>query len=332
MIYVLGSLNTDLVFDVPYMPRGGETLAANSFGVFYGGKGANQAAALAKLSSAVKMIGAVGRDGFGEAMIKNLTAYGADCSNVVKRGEDSGLAGILVENGENRIILSAGANGRLTNADADAGLAGAKAGDILLTQLEVPAAVVAHALKTAKARGLITVLNPAPAKPLDAGIYRYVDIITPNESETLILTGTDPADAESIEAAINKFYSFGVRAAVITLGSRGSAVGAGTFSTDGGGAGSDAVDGQGAEVFSTDGKCAGSGVTLIPARRVKAVDTTAAGDTYVGALCNRLERGFNIVDACRFATIASSLTVQKRGAAESIPNINEVESIYKGQP
>lgn len=301
MIYVLGSVNMDLVFNVPRIPVGGETLSSESFGTFCGGKGANQAVALARLSSKVRMIAGVGSDVYGRKLKENLVANGVDAEYVTENGTDSGLAAILVENGENRIILHGGANMRVSTRDAEEGLKNAEAGDILLSQLEIPLPVVEHAFKTAKLKGMTTVLNPAPAVPLPDSLLKLTDIITPNETETEILTGIDPADIVQITLAVKRFYSKGIKNVVITLGSRGAIV------------------------------SHGYNITEIEAKKVKVVDTTAAGDTFVGALCNRLENGWDIVEACRFANCASSITVQRKGASDSIPSAVEVEKVYKAQ-
>ncbi len=300
MIYVLGSVNMDLVFDVPYMPVGGETLSANTFNTFCGGKGANQAVALAKLSSKVRMIAGIGSDGYGKRLKDNLIACGVDAEHVRENGGDSGLAAILVENGENRIILHGGANMRVSASDVDAGLKDAKAGDILLTQLEIPLETVEYAFKVAKEKGMTTVLNPAPAVPLKNSLFELTDIITPNETETEILVGVCPKDIVHVALAIKEFYKRGVKNVIITLGDRGAAV------------------------------SHGQNITEIEPRKVKVVDTTAAGDTFVGAVCNRLENGWEIVEACRFANCASSLTIQRHGASDSIPTISEVEKVYGG--
>ena len=299
MIYVLGSVNMDLVFNVSRMPIGGETLSAETFNTFCGGKGANQAVALAKLSSKVKMIAGIGRDGYGKRLKDNLAACGVDVEHVRENGDDSGLAAIFVENGENRIILHGGANMRVCEKDVDAGLKNAAKGDILLTQLEIPLETVEYALSVAKSKGMTTVLNPAPAVPLKSSLLSLVDIISPNETETEILTGIEPKDIVHIALAVKEFYRYGVKNVIITLGDRGAVV------------------------------SQGQNITEIEPRKVKAVDTTAAGDTFVGAVCNRLEHGWDIAEACRFANCASSITIGRRGACDSIPTIEEVEEIYK---
>lgn len=300
MIYVLGSINMDLVFDMPYIPKNGETLRSKSFSTFCGGKGANQAAAIAKLNSRVEMIGKIGSDTYGSILKKNLEDTGVGVKNVKVSEGSSGLAVILVKNGQNRILLDGGANDRIQICDVDEGLKDAGKGDILVAQLELPVSVVSYALSVAKAKGMITFLNPAPAVALSDEIYKNTDIIAPNETETQILTGVNPVDIVHVALAVKKFYKKGVKNVIITLGARGAAV-------------------------SHD-----MNITEIDAIKVKVVDTTAAGDTFVGAVCNRLESGWDIVSACRFANCAASITVQRKGAAVSIPTIDEVEKQYGG--
>ena len=299
MIYVLGSLNMDLTFSVPRIPKGGETISSSSFETFCGGKGANQAIALAKLSSKVKMIGGVGSDDYGKRLRSNLIANGVDVEFVRENGPASGLAAILVDKkGQNRIILHGGANMRVEKRDVDEGLKNAKAGDVLLAQLEIPLGVVEYAFSLAKEKGMTTVLNPAPAVPLSSALFASTDIITPNETETEILTGVNPKDIVQVALAVKSFYEKGVKNVIITLGSRGAVV------------------------------SHGQNITEIAPKKVKVVDTTAAGDTFVGAVCNRLENGFDIVEACMFANCASSITIQRKGASDSIPTIEEVEAVY----
>lgn len=297
MIYVLGSINMDLVANVAKMPRAGQTMHADSFFVNPGGKGANQAVAIAKLGAEICMIGKVGTDSYGDTMRKNLSDYGVDTTHIAKAEASSGIAIILVQKGENRIILDAGANYKITTADVDNGLAAAKAGDILLMQLEVPLAIVEYALELGKKIGMINILNPAPAVTLSESILKNVDIITPNETETEIITGVAPNSEVHIALAVKKLYAMGVKNVVITLGARGSAV------------------------------SVGQEITLVDAIKVKVVDTTGAGDTYVGAIAAKLQQGIPLVTAAKFAAIASSITIGRKGAAISIPTLKEVEEV-----
>ena len=300
MIYVLGSLNLDYVAHLNHIPKKGETVLSDSFETFCGGKGANQAVAAAKLGGRVAMLGSVGADAAGERLKANLLAAGADVTHVAISGADSGLAMIWVEKGDNRIVVAPNANFRIHTAQIDRALERAAAGDILMTQLEIPVEIVLYALKAAKARGMTTMLNPAPAiKDLPLEIFGYTDLITPNETETEILTGIAPSDLVHIALAVKKLYSFGVKRVVLTLGKRGAVCAEGQI------------------------------ITEIESRDVKVVDTTAAGDTFTGALAVRLSAGFDFVSACRFAASAAELTVQKKGAADSIPTLAEAERAFK---
>ena len=191
-IYVVGSINTDLVINTPYMPKAGETLTGSGFFTAHGGKGANQAVAAARLGGKVKMCGCVGGDDFGLSAINALKAEGIDVENVRKiDGVPTGTAVIIVENGDNRIILDKGANGQLTESDIDKALATATAGDIYVTQLENPIEIIGYGLKKAKEKGMFVVLNPAPANTEIEPYLGYCDLLTPNETEVELLGGRE---------------------------------------------------------------------------------------------------------------------------------------------
>lgn len=289
-IFVLGSLNTDLVIETPYIPKAGETMAGSGFLTNFGGKGANQAAAAAKLGGKVRMAGCVGDDSFGPAMIDNLTAFGANTDAVrTVQSTSSGVAVITVCEGNNRIILHPGANACVTNTDADALLADAVEGDIFLVQAEIPTEVICYALKTAKEKGLLTIFNPAPAKPQLRVCLPYVDILTPNETEMEILS-----EGASITEAVKQM---GVPCVVMTLG------------------------GEGWAAFRNGKEHRG------PCPKVKVVDTTAAGDTFCGALAVCLSQGKDPIDSLPFASACASLACTKRGAQQSIPSLEEVERL-----
>ena len=209
-VIIVGSLNTDLVINAPYAPRGGETLLGSGFMVNSGGKGANQACATAKLGGNAYMCGCVGNDAFGCELIENLKGAGVNV-DFVRRVENtpSGVAVIVVTQGENRIIIDSGANGYLSKEDIDRVLAIGTEGDIYLTQLENPIDVIGYGLEKAKEKGLFTVLNPAPASKDILKYAEYVDVITPNETESEILGGKD------------YLFSLGIKTVITTLGSRG---------------------------------------------------------------------------------------------------------------
>lgn len=294
MIYVVGSLNMDFSATLDRFPRAGETVKAKSSLISCGGKGANQAAAVGRLGGKCVMIGKVGNDEFGARMTENLASFGVDTRYVSKADSPSGTAQIWVSRGNNRIVVSGGANLMLTSGDIDEGLKEAKSGDVLIAQLEVPHDTVSHALKVGRRKGMITILNPAPALPLSAEDYENSDVIIPNETETEILTGVSPDCEVNLALAAKKLKDMGARNIVFTLGNVGSAV------------------------------IVGNNITLIPARKVKAVDTTAAGDTFVGGLAVRLGKGDDLISAAEFATYASAIKVTRKGATAAIPTIEEV--------
>jgi ribokinase len=301
MIYVLGSINMDMVMTVPYLPKNGETLSADKFYINPGGKGANQAVAIAKLGGAVKMIGKVGRDANGRALKENLSAFGVDVSCVTETETSSGLAMIIVEGGDNRIILYKGANHCVCEADVNQGLKDACPGDILIMQLEIPIEIVDYAAAAAKNKGMTVILNPAPAVALSESLMQNVDVIAPNESETEILTGVNPSGDVELALAVKKLYSLGVKKVIVTLGARGAAV------------------------------AEGQNIDYIPARKVKAVDTTSAGDTFVGACALKLSEGKTLKEAAEFAAVASSITITREGAAVSIPSLKEVQEVIDSE-
>lgn len=209
-IFVVGSLNSDLVIHAPYMPVGGETLMGSDFATNNGGKGANQACACAKLGGEIYMCGCVGNDAFGEGLINSLSNDGVHTDFIRKVDNiPTGVAVIAVTEGENRIILDSGANAHLTENDIDKMLEIANEGDIYLTQLENPISVIGYGLKKAKEKGLFVVLNPAPANTEIKEYLQFVDLITPNETELEILGG------------INELSSYGIKTIITTLGSKG---------------------------------------------------------------------------------------------------------------
>ena len=212
-IYVTGSINTDFVINAPYMPVGGETLTGNGFFTARGGKGANQAVAASRLGGEVKMCACVGDDIFGSETLKAFQEEGIDVSHIrTVQGVATGTAVIVVTNGENRIILDKGANGRLTEKDIDEFLVDAKEGDIYLTQLENPIEVIGYGLKKAKEKGMFVVLNPAPASVEIKPYLQYCDLITPNETELEILGGKEDI-LKNTQAEL-----------IVTLGSKGYAI------------------------------------------------------------------------------------------------------------
>ena len=294
-IFVVGSLNMDLVIRVAKMPRAGETITGEGFMTNPGGKGANQAAAVSKLGGNAYMVGCVGRE-FGDELIRTLAGYGVN-TDYVKKLDDvsSGIAVITVENGDNRIILDRAANGRIDRELIDNALSVANEGDYLMLQLEISLDMVEYALEKGKEKGMITMLNPAPAAELPQKIFGLCDYFTPNQSEAEFYTGVYPSDERSAKKCAEILAKKGVKNLVVTMGSEGSA------SVSGG-------------VF-----------RKVAANKVKAVDTTAAGDTYVGALTVKLCEGAEIEEAMIFAGKASAITVTRKGAQQAVPFRSEVE-------
>lgn len=293
---VVGSLNMDLVMRTPRVPAGGETLNGHEFSTLPGGKGANQAVACARLGGKVCMIGQVGEDGFGKALRDGLVADGIDVGGVGRTSSvGTGVAMILVEDiGQNRIVLAAGANGVLSIADIEAVAATIESAAMLVLQLEVPIPVVQRAIAIAHAAGVPVLLNPGPAVPLPDDIWAQVDIVVPNESEASLLTGVAVSDVASAYVAAKVLRGRGVACVLVTLGAQGVAV----------------VD--------------DAGERHIPAKVVKAVDTTAAGDTFIGGLSAGLIEGMNLDEAVALGQSASALCVTRHGAQPSIPYRREL--------
>lgn len=282
-IFVAGSLNMDLSIESPYMPKEGETITGKGFITNGGGKGANQVVAAAKLGGNVKMCGVVGNDAFGKTLTDNLSAEGADISHI-RMSDDAptGIAIIVITGGNNRIILDKGANALLSGKDIDEFLSDAEEGDIYLTQLENPIAVIGYGLKRAKEKGLFTVLNPAPADERIKKFLPFVDLITPNETELEILGGKA------------RLFASGVKKIVTTLGAKGYEI---------------------ADKY---------GSTVYPCMKVKAVDTTAAGDTLCGGLVVGLSEGKSLKESCAFGSKAASVACTRKGAQRSIPYRSEL--------
>ncbi|MBU0526645.1 MAG: ribokinase [Gammaproteobacteria bacterium] len=299
-VVVIGSLNMDLVTRAPRLPRGGETLIGQSFATVSGGKGANQAVAAARLGAQVSMVGCVGSDAYGEELRGALMVEQIDCQAVSTVEGSSGVALIVVDdNSQNAIVIVAGANGALTPQVIDRFDAVLQAADVIICQLEVPDATVGHALKRGRELGKIVILNPAPAsRPLPADWYASIDYLIPNESEASALSGLPVDSLASAETAATRLIALGAGKVIITLGAQGS-------------------------MFAN-----GTGFEHFPAPTVKAVDTTAAGDTFVGGFAAALASGKTEAEAIRFGQVAAALSVTRAGAQPSIPTLSEVQA-YK---
>lgn len=296
-IVVIGSSNTDMVVRAEKLPRPGETLVGGEFIMAGGGKGANQAVAAARMGHNVKFVAALGRDVFGDEALRAYNEYGIDTSCVVRKDTPSGVALIMVDNtGQNCISVALGANLELTLSDVMPVLDTVEEDDIVLLQLEVPIPTVEAVIDVASAKGAKVVLNPAPAAMVSESALSKLYLITPNQTEAETLTGIAVEDEASARAAATALREKGVDKVIITLGSLGALL----------------DDGQVCEV--------------VPAKRVKAVDATAAGDVYNGALCAALAEGCALREAMEFATKASAISVTRVGAQPSIPTREEVDN------
>ena len=285
-IYILGSLNMDLVVYLDRYPAKGETIKGHSFRTGAGGKGLNQAVAAAKLGGHIHFLGAVGRDIFGEAMKKQLTDYGVDIAHVHTREDiSSGVALIEVCHGENEIALDLGANETISPSEIEAFFAEAKPGDIFLTQGENNLSAMEKSLQKAHKLGLVTLLNPAPANEEMKRSFPLVDYLTPNETEAALLTGKSLIE----EAA----PVFGVPHVIITLG------------------------GKGYYDYCAQGSYQQSAI------KVDVVDTTGAGDAFCGAFANFLAENISRKDALHLASIYASLKTTRKGSSIAMPTREE---------
>ncbi len=297
---VVGSLNMDLVVRTRQFPEGGQTVQGESFQTLHGGKGANQAVACARLGAPVLMIGQVGKDDFGVRLRSALETEKIEVTGVlISEQAPTGIATILVESapeksGQNRIILASGANGLLFKTHLENQKATIQNAAILVAQLEIPLETVLYAIILAKEARVPVLLNPAPACLLPESIYAALDFLIPNESEASFLSGMPVNDVESAFAAAQFFRAKGVKTVLITLGARGVIL----------------VDENGQQHF--------------PAERVNAVDTTAAGDTFIGGFVAGLLAHKTIPEAILLGQKASALCVQRLGAQASIPFLHEI--------
>lgn len=298
---VIGSLNMDIAVTVDRLPAEGETLQGGGLVEAPGGKGANQAAAIGKLQTPVRMIGKVGADRNGAVLLQSLEASGVDTDAVhTSSGQPTGVALVTVDRaGRNHIVVVPGANGELTKDDIDSRADIIKQCDMVVLQLEVPMETVAYALRQAKALGKTTVLNPAPARKLDDELLRHVDFLIPNEHELQTIAGLDQVDEHSVGGAARRFAEKGVDALIVTMGEKGC--------------------------YYADS----STVKAYPARKVNAVDTTAAGDSFIGGFVTGYLASGNADTAIRLAQLAAAITVTRHGAQSSLPTRQEVEALWQ---
>ena len=302
-VCVLGSINMDMVLNIRDIPLVGETILSKNFTKIPGGKGANQAVAAQRLGAKVYMIGKLGRDENGKTLYGAMKKDGINLEHVIYDEENpTGMAIILVnEQGNNSIVVVSGANMKLTKDDVLGAAQVIKDSKFIVAQFETPMEVTLEAFKIAKGNDVITILNPAPASEMPKSILPLTDIIIPNETEIQKLTGIQVFDGESAKKAAEVLLNSGVRFVIITLGEKGAAL------------------------VSKDKW------EIIPAYKVKAIDTTAAGDGFIGALVSSLEfedgnEYASIKRAIEYGNKVSSIVVQRKGAQTSLPFLKELES------
>lgn len=295
-IVVLGSINMDLVVRTQDMPRPGETARGTGFVTIPGGKGANQAAAAARLGARVEMIGRVGHDSFGPILVENLRRQGVGVEHVrVDPEAASGIAMIIVDSrGENSIVVDPGANGRVSVGDIDQARALLVNAGYLLLQLEVPLPVVRGAIDVARSLGVPVILNAAPAYALEHAFVAGVHYLVVNESEARTLTGIDVESVPDAREAACRLLGWGVPVVIVTLGAQGAFVMA-----------------TGLEAH-------------VPAHKVQVVDTTAAGDAFIGGLAVALGNRYELMEAVRYATCVGTLATMVHGAQTSLPSADQV--------
>ncbi len=298
-IVVVGSSNTDMILQMDHIPRPGETLLGGEFSMSAGGKGANQAVAAARAGGSVTFLARVGNDMFGQQAIEGFRNDGINVQHVISDPDaPSGVALIFVAaDGENSIGVASGANAQLSPADIQRASETIAQADVLVMQLETPLPTVQAAAEIAAAHGVRVILNPAPAQPLSDDLLGLVSVLTPNESEAELLTGTEVADEDRAVLAADQLRSKGVATTIVTLGSQGAMVASDDFSG------------------------------LVSAFEVEPVDTTAAGDVFNGALAVALSEGKTLELAVKFASAAAALAVTKLGAQPSAPTREEIERL-----
>ena len=304
-IVVVGSINTDLVANTDHIPLGGETVTGDLFQVFPGGKGANQAVAVARLGYPVHLIGRLGDDAFGEQMRSHLTSAGVDISRVATSSGSSGVAVIVVaRNGENSIVVVPGANADVSCEDIDRNIEIIRAAGIVLTQLELPLETVLYLAEVCEREGIPLMLDPAPARSLPLELLRKLAWITPNETEAAILIGASLDEAEDLDPQMitDQLLTGGSHGVVLKRSSRG-------------------------------GYLSSEGVAVpFASFAVNPVDTTAAGDCFNGAFATGLMMKMTPIQSARFASAAAAISVTRRGAQPSMPSLEEVHQMMEANP
>lgn len=303
-VAILGIFVADLAFRAGRMPGIGETIAGSGFKLGPGGKGSNQAVAAARAGADVTFISRLGKDDFGAIAFATWRSEGIQTRVVEVADQPTGAAFIYVndQTGENAIIVVPGAAGSISPAEVDAAADAIRASAVFVTQLEQPAAAARRGLEIARAAGVITVFNPAPAEPFDAALYALCDYVTPNESEAALLAGVPVSNVEDARRAGDVLLEKGVGAALITLGETG------------------------ALLHRKDGS------TLVPAFRAgPAMETAGAGDAFNGGFAAALARGAQPEEAVRFGCAVAGISVTRAGTAPSMPSLAEVEALLAGQ-
>lgn len=297
-VLVVGSINMDLVIRIPRPPVPGETILGGDFSTFPGGKGANQAVAAARMGGEVTMVGRVGNDNFGDTLIQGLVENRVKTTHVIKDSSaPSGIAMIAVTaDGENLVMVASGANANVSHEDVSNTRTLMRETDILMLQLETPLETVTEAINLAKAYEVPVLLNPAPGQPLTKALLTNVDYLTPNQNELLRLTEED-----NMDDAIHKLREWGVKNLIVTLGANGLRMI------------TDEIDKH------------------LPAHEITAVDTTAAGDAFNGAMAVALAEGKPLTEAVEYGLAAGALATTKRGAQPSLPSRDAVEDFMESQ-
>lgn len=301
MITVVGSSNTDFSLSVESLPKNGQTVMGSDFIIAAGGKGANQAVQVARLGLEAVFVARIGRDHFGDKTVADLKKTGVNIRYIARdRERPSGAAMILVDKkGNNQIAVAPNSNGYLSVADVNIAKDIIKRSGVLLAQLEVPLSPVERAIDIARNAGVTIILNPAPFRKLDGGFLRKIDVLTPNETEAEALTGAAVKGVNSAARAGRILLKRGVKSVIITLGSLGSVI----------------IDSH--------------GVTHLSAPKMKAVDTTAAGDSFCGALAVSIAEGKSLIEAADFANYCAAISVTRPGAQPSLPTRKEITAFFK---
>lgn len=301
-VVVIGSMTVDVTAKANLLPRRGETILGEEFTLVSGGKGSNQAAMASRMGVNTWMVGCVGQDAFQNVVLDSLNDHGVNADFVDKlEGQKTGVAHIRVDgSGNNDIVIVPMANNQTNPERVDHFFASNPAVNTALLQLEIPVPTVVYAARVAKEKGLTVIFDPAPAAPFPDELYKYVDIVTPNETEATILTGIEITDIDTAKAAARILLEKGVKLAIITLAEKGVLI---------------------ANEASTQ---------HLPAFNVGVIDTTAAGDAFTGTLGACISEGKTIEDSVEYAMAAGALTVTKIGAQPSLPTKEEVRALMNG--